>query len=139
MNSIKLNEIDESVVAERGLAGVRLLIAEDEAAIRSFMQRALGRWGAEATVVEDAGQAIDIVQREDFDIVVLDVRMPGGGGVEAYRRIVDSKPNLASRIVFMTGELSAEMAEIVGQDYACVLQKPFTLESLRRAIQKALD
>jgi len=133
------SRIDESVVAERGLAGVRLLIAEDEAAIRSFMQRALGQWGAEATVVEDAGQAIDIVQREDFDIVVLDVRMPGGGGVEAYRRIVDSKPNLASRIVFMTGELSAEMAEIVGQDYACVLQKPFTLESLRRAIQKALD
>jgi FixJ family two-component response regulator len=48
------------------------------------------------------------------------------------------KPELAQRTVFMTGELSVEMNEIVGKDYAGVLQKPFMLEELVEAMQRAL-
>lgn len=120
------------------LAGVRLLVAEDEEAIRRFLRRAFRRWEVEAIVVEDATQAIDAAHHGDFDAVLLDLRMPGGGGVEAYRRIRDMRPQLARRTVFMTGELSMEMSEIVGQEYAGVVQKPFKTEELMWAIQEAV-
>jgi CheY-like chemotaxis protein len=64
--------------------------------------------------------------------------MPGGGGVEAYQRIREVKPELAHRAVFMTGELSVEMNEIVGKEYSGVLHKPFMLEELVEAMQQAL-
>jgi len=120
------------------LTGVRILIAEDEESIRRFLSRVFGRMGAEATVVEDATQAIEAAFAEEFDLLLLDVRMPGGGGVEAYQRIREVKPELAQRAVFMTGELSVEMNEIVGKEYSGVLQKPFMLEELVEAMQQAL-
>jgi signal transduction histidine kinase/CheY-like chemotaxis protein len=119
------------------LTGVRILIAEDEESIRRFLSRAFGRMGAEATVVEDATQAIELARAEEFDLLLLDVRMPGGGGVEAYQRIREVKPELAQRAVFMTGELSVEMNEIVGKEYSGVLQKPFMLEELVEAMRQA--
>jgi len=121
------------------LSGVRVLVAEDEPAIRRFLERAFDRWEADALIVDDATRAIDAAAHEDFDTVLLDVRMPGGGGVEAYRKITDLRPQLATRIVFMTGELSSEMSEIVGQPYSGVLQKPFSLGDLKRAIHAALE
>ena len=130
--------VTEQVDAKFDLAGVRILIAEDEKSIRRFLQRLFERLGADATLVEDATRAIDTARREDFDVLLLDVRMPGGGGVEAYRRIREMNPQLARRTVFMTGELSTEMIQIVGQEYAGVLQKPFKSDELMSAVQKAL-
>ena len=121
------------------LTGVRILIAEDEKSIRRFLRRLFERLGIDATLVEDATRAIDTARREDFDVLLLDVRMPGGGGVEAYRRIREMNPQLARRTVFMTGEFSMEMNQIVGQEYAGVLQKPFRSSELLSAIQKALQ
>ena len=121
------------------LTGVRILIAEDEKSIRHFLRRLFERLGVDATLVEDATRAIDTARREDFDVLLLDVRMPGGGGVEAYRRIREMNPQLARRTVFMTGEFSMEMNQIVGQEYAGVLQKPFRSSELLSAIQKALQ
>jgi len=122
-----------------GLTGVRILIAEDEESIRRFLRRAFERMGADATLVENATKAIEAARSEEFDLLLLDVRMPGGGGVEAYQRIREMKPELARRTVFMTGELSVEMNEIVGKDYAGVLQKPFMLEELVDAMLRARE
>ena len=129
----------EPVDATFELTGVRILIAEDEKSIRHFLRRLFDRLGVDATLVEDATRAIDTARREDFDLLLLDVRMPGGGGVEAYRRIREMNPQLARRTVFMTGEFSLEMNQIVGQEYAGVLQKPFKFNELMSAIQKALQ
>ncbi|HIK59188.1 MAG TPA: hybrid sensor histidine kinase/response regulator [Planctomycetes bacterium] len=124
---------------QANLRGVRILIAEDEQSIRRFLGRAFERIGADATLVEDATQAIEAARGEDFELLLLDMRMPGGGGVEAYQRIREVKPELAQRTVFMTGELSVEMSQIVGQDYAGVLQKPFLLQELVEVMQNARE
>jgi two-component system NtrC family sensor kinase len=124
---------------QANLRGVRILIAEDEQSIRRFLGRAFERIGADATLVEDATQAIEAARGEDFELLLLDMRMPGGGGVEAYQRIREVKPELAQRTVFMTGELSVEMSQIVGQDYAGVLEKPFLLQELVEVMQNARE
>lgn len=133
-----LMQVPKRTAISSDLTGVRILIAEDEEPIRCFLSKVFERMGAEATVVEDATQAVETALAEKFDLLLLDVRMPGGGGVEAYQRIREVKPELARRAVFMTGELSVEMNEIVGKEYSGVLQKPFMLQDLLEALQQAL-
>jgi PAS domain S-box-containing protein len=132
-------QMPKRAASSADLTGVRILIAEDEESIRRFLGRAFERMRADATLVEDATEAIEAARSEDFELLLLDVRMPGGGGVEAYQRIREMKPELARRTVFMTGELSVEMNEIVGKDYVGVLQKPFMLEELVEAMVRARE
>jgi PAS domain S-box-containing protein len=117
------------IVVER-MDGSRILIAEDEPAIRKFLKHFLERLGAELVLVADGQAAVNAVREADFDVVLLDLRMPGMGGVAAFRQIRDVKPHLAKKTVFMTGEFSLEMTEIVGHDYAAVVHKPFKAEEL---------
>lgn len=132
-------QVPKRVAPSADLAGVRILIAEDEESIRRFLERAFKRMGADAIIVEDATQAIEAARSDDFELLLLDVRMPGGGGVEAYQRIREKQPELARRTVFMTGELSVEMNAIVGKDYSGVLQKPFMLDELVEAMERARE
>ena len=113
-----------------GLQGIRVLVADDEPTIRDILRRAFQLYGAEATTVGDAQAAIAAATKGDFELLLLDARMPGGGGAEAFRQMQALKPELARKTVFMTGELSLDMADIVGEGYAAIVQKPFLIEQL---------
>lgn len=112
------------------LRGVRLLLADDEPIIRRVVERACDRYGTIITSVGGTTEAMAALGEHEFDLVLLDVRMPGGGGAAVFRRIVDRHPHLVGRTLFMSGELSADMAQVVGQGYAGILQKPFDLQDL---------
>ena len=116
------------------LQGVRVLVADDEPTIRDILRRAFHFHGAEATTVGDAQAAIAAVTKSDFDLLLLDARMPGGGGAEAFRQIQGLRPELARKTVFMSGELSLNMAEVVGEGYAAIVQKPFLIEQLMHTL-----
>jgi PAS domain S-box-containing protein len=116
------------------LQGVRVLVADDEPTIRRILRRAFQLHGAEATTVGDAQAAIAAATKGDFDLLLLDARMPGGGGAEAFRQVQALKPGLARKTVFMTGELSLDMAEVVGEGYAAIVQKPFLIEQLMHTL-----
>ena len=107
-----------------------MLVADDEPTIRDILKRALQLYGAEATTVGDALATIAAATKSDFDLLLLDARMPGGGGAEAFRQLQTLRPGLALKTVFMTGELSLDMAGVVGEGYAAIVQKPFLIEQL---------
>jgi len=121
------------------MTGTRVLIAEDEPAIRRVLQRGLQACSAEVVAVADAQAAIDATRASEFDAILLDVRMPGGGGVAAFREITAQRPDLARKTVFITGELSPEMPQIVGAGYARVISKPFSLPYLIRTLKEVID
>jgi PAS domain S-box-containing protein len=116
------------------LQGVRVLVADDELTIRDMLKRAFQFYGAEATTVGDAQAAIAAVTNSDFDLLLLDARMPGGGGVEAFRQVQALNPELARKTVFMSGELAFNMAEVVGKECAAIVQKPFLIEQLMNTL-----
>jgi two-component system sensor histidine kinase RpfC len=85
-------EVREGVVrlqdyAPRGLAGRKLqvLVADDNSTNREVIGKILERGGHGVTLVNDGEQALDAVERERFDIVLLDRNMPGTGGIEALQ------------------------------------------------------
>lgn len=123
---------------EGQLCGVRLLVADDEPAIRRVIELASGRFGAEIVAVADAGAAIEALEGADFDLVLLDVRMPGGGGPAVFEHLQRHRPGLVARTVFMSGQLSAEMSEVRGEGYHAILQKPFQMRQLGDLLEAAL-
>lgn len=127
-------DADESAQRDEGdpwsaLAGVRMLVADDEESIRAILERSGQRHGVELTLAADAASAIACLEQGEFDVVFLDVRMPAGGGPAVFEWIRAHRPQLAPRTVFVSGEFSVEMNDVVGADYALSMTKPYTLRN----------
>ena len=112
------------------LRGIRVLVADDEPLLRRVIERMGQGEGMVVTCVGGAEEAKQALRAHEYELVLLDVRMPGGGGAEVFRTILAERPGLVPRTVFMSGELSDDMAELVGQGHGGVLPKPFDLHAL---------
>jgi len=69
------------------LAGVRVLVVEDNATNRLVATRMLGLLGAEVTTAENGAEGVEAVEKADFDLIFMDIQMPVMDGVEATRLI----------------------------------------------------
>ena len=113
-------------------------MADDEHTILQILSRVGASVGAETVVVGSADAAIEALKQQDFDLVLLDVRMPGGGGPAVFRFITEQARHLVTRTVFMTGEPSSELNSVRGSGYFAILNKPFRIATLKDVLEKAL-
>ncbi len=72
----------------------RILVVDDEEAIRTLLQEELQDEGYEVMIATNARDALKMVQTETLDLVILDIRMPGMDGLEALPRILGLKEGL---------------------------------------------
>lgn len=112
----------------------KILVVEDDAATLSLMGQVLGHMGAEPTLVANPVQASELVEREKFDGVFLDLQMPEMDGLELARRIRRSKSNLRVPIVLVTGVGGSVMKESFASGVNFYLQKPVTIERIRHLL-----
>jgi CheY-like chemotaxis protein len=117
----------------------RILIAEDEEALREMCGRALSTAGLEVKTVCDGGEALDVLQREAgrFDLLLTDIRMPVMDGIALALSAARDFPELT--ILLMTG-FADQRERAHGLDALIhdVIQKPFSLPILRSAVAEAL-
>ena len=117
----------------------RILVAEDDDAVRALVRRALELDGHAVTTAEDGGEALEVIRRENgrFDLLLSDIRMPVMDGIALALAAARDFPGL--RILLMTGYAEqrerADGLEAIVRD---VVQKPFTLAEIRRAVAEAL-
>jgi len=117
------------------LAGVHVLIVEDEEGVRRPMARFLARRGAE---VEEAADGVDGLARLSArapDVILVDLRMPRMGGIELYARLEQERPDLVRRVLFLSGDVS-QLAEPGNTPVPRerLLVKPVELAELERRI-----
>jgi PAS domain S-box-containing protein len=122
----------------RRLQGARVLVADDEPLLRRVVERATAAEGMTTVSVGGADEAKQALREHELDLVLLDVRMPGGGGAAVFRTILAEHPRLVPRTLFMSGEVGRDMAELVGQGHGGVLPKPFDLNALLDALESVL-
>jgi signal transduction histidine kinase/CheY-like chemotaxis protein len=117
------------------LAGLRVLIVEDEEAVRRPIVRYLARRGAVITEAGDGAEALERLRAQPADVIVADLRMPRMGGVELYAQLEDGRPELAARVLFLSGDVS-QLAEPGNTPVPRerVLIKPVELAELERRI-----
>jgi signal transduction histidine kinase/CheY-like chemotaxis protein len=115
---------------------LRLLIVDDEAGVLSSLQRLL----EDRYLVRVATGIVDglsRIQSEEFDVVLCDLMMPGGGGERLYRTLLSRAPEMAQRVVFFTGGAVTEAARaFLLQQPQPVLLKPLDLEQLERIAER---
>jgi two-component system, cell cycle response regulator CpdR len=117
----------------------RILIAEDEEALRALTARALTGAGHEVTTAEDGGEALDCLTREHgrFDLLLTDIKMPVMDGIALALAAARDHPHLV--ILLMTGYADQrERASNLDALIHDVVTKPFTLAEIKVAVAGAL-
>jgi two-component system cell cycle response regulator CpdR len=115
----------------------RILLAEDDATMRTFLERALARAGYEVAACANGAEAHERLEQEPFTLLLTDIVMPCMDGIELARRASAIDPNL--KIMFITGFAAVALKE-EGRalNDARVLSKPFHLKDLVREIDRLL-
>ena len=115
---------------------LRVLIVDDEAELVSALEERLNLRGFQASGVTTGAEALSLLAEMPFDVVLLDLKMPGLGGLEVIKKIKVDQPGL--RVILLTGWGSEEDAEkgkeLGAYDY---LMKPVKISDLVRVLLSA--
>lgn len=114
---------------------MRILFADDEASIQELMRIELPRLGHEATVCPDGRTALAALEVTAYDCVMVDLDMPGVGGMEVIARVRETSPD--TETVIITGKSSVETAiEAVRQGVFEYLTKPCRLADIQAVLER---
>ena len=114
---------------------LRVLFADDEPSIQELMRLELPRFGHEVTICPDGVTALTVLDQSEFDCVIVDLDMPGAGGLDVIRRVREIAPDTES--VIITGKSSLETA-VAGlrQGVFDYLTKPCKLVEIEAVLQR---
>jgi DNA-binding NtrC family response regulator len=114
---------------------LRVLFADDEPSIQELMRLELPRFGHEVTICPDGVTALAVLDQSEFDCVIVDLDMPGAGGLDVIRRVREIAPDTES--VIITGKSSLETA-VAGlrQGVFDYLTKPCKLVEIEAVLQR---
>ncbi|PYX60827.1 MAG: hypothetical protein DMG76_01295 [Acidobacteria bacterium] len=117
-----------------------VLLIEDEPAVMAYVQAALERSGYPVVCCESGVDALRLLEHGDFLGVVSDMRTPGGvDGAQVHRWIAEHRPDLVSRIVFITGDIAnEETVATLRQTGAPCVEKPFRVQQFIDVIAKTM-
>jgi two-component system cell cycle sensor histidine kinase/response regulator CckA len=110
----------------------KILIAEDDQAVRELMSRLLMALGFHVLMAGNGQEAVDLFRSttENINLIITDIRMPVMDGYEAVRQIKAMKPEI--RVIFMSS------SDATGPEGAAFLAKPFTIAEVQECIQNVL-
>jgi signal transduction histidine kinase len=115
-------------------AGAAVLVVEDEAALGDAVAESLSDAGFKVERAGDGIEALERHQQQAFDLIICDLKMPRLDGTAFYRRLEETMPEMARRILFVTGDVAGTDAERFLEETGCRwLAKPFRLRDLVRA------
>lgn len=119
----------------------RLLLVEDDEVIRTIASISLGRLGEwEVRTAVDGREALEMAERERFDVVLLDVMMPGLDGPATLRLLRDGRLPAVPPVIFMTAKTNAaDCDRLLALGAAGIIAKPFDPMTLAEQVQSLLD
>jgi len=115
-----------------------ILVIDDEETIRDSCRQTLSRDGNRVEVAQSGSKGLSILEAESFDLVILDLKMPGLSGMEVLKKIERIDPE--TLVIVITGYATVESAvEAMKKGAYDFIPKPFTPDGLRVIVKRALD
>jgi two-component system NtrC family sensor kinase len=119
--------------------GKTILVVDDEPAVASLLAEALSRDGYKVDMAANGAVALRMLGTRDYDLIMSDSGMPVLSGPELYQEVERREPRLTRRFVFVTGDiLNPKTRAFLASTGAPQLEKPFTVESIKRVVRRAL-
>ncbi len=117
----------------------RALIVEDEPAISDVCRRVLEGEGFEVDIAVNGKVAQDMIEEKQYDLCLSDIRTPQMNGTELYQWLKEKHPQLASRVIFTSGDvMSGDIQSFLEQAARPFLPKPSTPSELKTVVKEAL-
>jgi two-component system cell cycle response regulator CpdR len=113
---------------------IRILLAEDDDAMRAYLARALENAGYEVVAVDRGTEALPHLETERFDLLLSDIVMPEMDGIELAQRCAEISPH--TKVMFITGFAAVTLKASREAPQAKVLSKPFHLRDLVMEVQR---
>jgi two-component system response regulator AtoC len=115
---------------------IRVMVVDDDAVLRKLVSDQVARMGFDSEAAASGEEALDLLSKSDFDVVLLDIRMPGLSGLDALREV--RKLEDPPEVIMLTADTSLgtglEAMRLGAYDY---LTKPATLDEIEAVIRKA--
>lgn len=116
----------------------KILIVEDERSLRDVLSIMLKRAGYDVAVASDGAEAIARIEKELFDLVITDLKMPKAGGLDVLRAVKEASPDSVVLLItaFASAESAVEAMKLGAYDY---LTKPFQVDEVQLIVRNALE
>jgi len=120
------------------VAQLSILVVDDERDVCEFLERFLGSEGHYVRTINDSTAAVEALKKTVYNLIILDLSMPGLTGMELLRKVRDADPDIAA--VIITGNPSVESAsESIEHGVSAYIRKPFTLDELRTVLHRIAE
>jgi len=116
----------------------KVLVVDDEPGMRSLLTRVMEKEGYSAASCADGNEALQAIAKEDWDLVIADIDMPGMDGIELLKHIRKDSPQVPVLMItaYATVETAVEAMKLGAHDY---ITKPFAMDELKIVVGKALE
>ncbi len=130
----------ERKVLNKPAGNMTILIVDDEDTLREMITETLTGEGYFVESTNNGLKAVEILKKGKFDAVISDIKMPTMGGKELYAYLVNQNPDLAKRIIFITGDVlgqeTQQFLNITGNRY---IEKPFEIQDILVVLSEVLS
>lgn len=118
---------------------INILAVDDESLITNFISRVLQREGYTVDTADEASKAVDLVKTKNYDVILLDIKMPEMDGIEFYYYLKSISQLLLDKVIFITGDMmSADTLRFLEKTGAIYIPKPFDADALREVVKRRL-
>jgi len=116
----------------------RILVVEDDASMGFFLCEAMNKEGYQAALVPNGEEALSRLNREDFDLVILDLKLPRMSGMDVLTNMKRTHPDTTVIMVTAHGSRSVAL-EAIGKGAYDYFSKPFEINEMRTVVRRALE
>ena len=123
--------------AEVKETGAKILVVDDQAGMRLTLKGILNKRGYDVTVAQDGMAAIEEARKAPFQVILMDIKMPGMSGVEAFVKIKELNPHAV--VIMMTAfAVEEEIRRAIREGAYAVIHKPFEMDKILGIIVECL-
>lgn len=125
--------------AKTSLQGTRLLIVDDHVPFTLSTSSNLSRWGLEVDTTNSAEEALTLLKEKPYDLMLLDILLPDGNGIEFVDKFRFATKHSAMKIISISAGSEIPSSDILNKyGISCHLMKPFQFSTLHQAIEESL-
>ena len=121
-------------------SGKTVLVIDDEQWILDLAGELLRTEGHAVATAASGQQALELMTKQRFDVLVSDWKMPGLNGIRLYEHLLATHPELAGRVLFMTGDVVSDTFQaFLSENHLTCLSKPFAISEFRAAVTRMVN
>ena len=131
--------LEPTVEEPKKVTKAKILVIDDEPLIRQIVSHVLTKEGHDVEAVDNAGDALKRIKSKRYRLILLDINLPGIGGIKLYKKFQDIAASLKKRVVFIASDVMDERStDFLNKIKAPYITKPFDTEKLKTEINRVL-